>query len=117
MSVAIFQHINLEYLESMTDGDAEMMHTMLEMLIVEIPEEMDKMKQCAVAKDWNEVFQISHKMKTTLSYVGNVKMIDLNKEVEHNARHSEHLDTLLSMVEHLCAMSLPVIEELQQANS
>ena len=66
MSVATFRHINLEYLETMTDGDADMMQTMLEMLIAEIPEEMDNMKQCAEKEDWNEIFQISHKMKTTL---------------------------------------------------
>jgi HPt (histidine-containing phosphotransfer) domain-containing protein len=115
MSVATFRHINLEYLETMTDGDADMMQTMLEMLIAEIPEEMEKMMECSKADDWNEVFQISHKMKTTLSYIGNVEMIELNKQIEHDARHRENIATLPARVASLCAMSVPVVEELGQA--
>jgi HPt (histidine-containing phosphotransfer) domain-containing protein len=115
MSVATFRHINLEYLETMTDGDADMMQTMLEMLIAEIPEEMDKMMQYSKSEDWNEVFQISHKMKTTLSYIGNIEMIELNKQIEHDARHRENIATLPARVSQLCAMSVPVVEELGQA--
>lgn len=115
MSVATFRHINLEYLETMTDGDADMMQTMLEMLIAEIPEEMDNMKQCAEKEDWNEIFQISHKMKTTLSYIGNTEMIELNRQIEHDARHREDISTLPARIATLCAMSVPVVEELGQA--
>jgi HPt (histidine-containing phosphotransfer) domain-containing protein len=115
MSVATFRHINLEYLETMTDGDADMMQTMLEMLIAEIPDEFGKMSQSAQAEDWNEVFQISHKMKTTLSYIGNTEMIDLNKTIEHNARHRENIAELPAMVDKICAMALPVVEELEKA--
>jgi HPt (histidine-containing phosphotransfer) domain-containing protein len=115
MSVATFRHINLEYLETMTDGDADMMQTMLEMLIAEIPDEMDKMKQSVKTEDWNEIFQISHKMKTTLSYIGNTDMIELNKQLEHDARHRENIAGVPAMVEKLCAMSIPVVEELEKA--
>jgi HPt (histidine-containing phosphotransfer) domain-containing protein len=115
MSVATFRHINLEYLETMTDGDADMMQTMLEMLIAEIPDEMDKMKQSVKTEDWNEIFQISHKMKTTLSYIGNTDMIELNKQLEHDARHLENIAGVPAMVEKLCAMSVPVVEELEKA--
>jgi HPt (histidine-containing phosphotransfer) domain-containing protein len=91
------------------------MQTMLDMLIAEIPEEMDKMQQCVATSDWNEVFQISHKMKTTLSYIGNEEMIAINKQLEHNARHREHIDLIPSMVEKLCTMSVSVVDELGKA--
>jgi HPt (histidine-containing phosphotransfer) domain-containing protein len=115
MSEAAFRHINLEYLENMTEGDSETMITMLEMLIFEIPDEIGKMYDCVKAKDWKELFMISHKMKTTLGFVGNEKMTLLNKQLEHNARNEENIENIPSMVDKFYQLSLPVIEELKQA--
>ena len=113
MTVMTHQLINLDYLNSMTDGDAEMKQEMLGMLTAEIPEEIGKLQDAAAAEDWEEVFQISHKLKTTLAFVGNEDMTTLNKTIEHCARHTVDTAELPPMVAQLTAMSLLVVEELQ----
>ena len=114
MSVTTFNYIQLDYLETMTDGDAEMLQTMLEMLITEIPDEIGKMQDCVAAKDWQELFQVSHKMKTTLSFVGNQDMINTNKTLEHCSRYEISIEEIPAMVQKLADLTPKVIEELRQ---
>jgi HPt (histidine-containing phosphotransfer) domain-containing protein len=114
MSVATYNYIQLDYLETMTEGDADMMQTMLEMLITEIPEEIEKMQVCVASKDWKELFELSHKMKTTLSFVGNTDMINTNKTLEHCSRFEESIAEIPAMVQKLADLTPHVIEELQQ---
>jgi HPt (histidine-containing phosphotransfer) domain-containing protein len=114
MLVINYQYIQLEYLETMTDGDADMMQTMLDMLIMEIPEEIEKMNVALAAQDWEELFQLSHKMKTTLSFIGNEEMIEANKTVEHNARHRENLDAVPALVAIVDDLGAKVVNELRQ---
>ena len=114
MSVTTYNYIQLDYLETMTDGDAEMMQTMLEMLITEIPDEMSKIKESLAIKDWQEMFQISHKLKTTLSFVGNQDMINTNKTLEHCTRHETSLDEVPGLVSHMDELATKVVEELAQ---
>jgi HPt (histidine-containing phosphotransfer) domain-containing protein len=114
MLVINYQYIQLDYLETMTDGDSDMMQTMLDMLIIEIPEEMEKMKIALAANDLEELFQLSHKMKTTLSFIGNEDMIEANKKLEHNSRHVENVETIPTLVHILDDLAVKVVEELQQ---
>jgi len=81
-----YQFLNLDYLNMMSDGDADMKATMIEMLVDEIPEEMEKMKQLYAATDWNELREVSHKMKSTLGFVGNDALTEANKEIEDIAK-------------------------------
>lgn len=113
MSALTFNYIQLDYLETMTDGDSDMMQTMLEMLIAEIPEEIVKMNDALATQDWEELFQISHKMKTTLSFVGNETMIEINKKLEHNCRNTTDLHEVPGFVKQLTDLSVKVVQELQ----
>ena len=110
-----FRHINLDYLDTMTGGDAETMQQMLDMLIEEIPTELTKMQVALAAKDWEEVFQISHKLKMTLAFIGHEDMISINKTVEHCTRHKVDLHEVAIMVEQLAFLSDPSVEELKMA--
>jgi HPt (histidine-containing phosphotransfer) domain-containing protein len=116
-AMSSYANINLEYLETMTDGDADMMKTMLEMLLVEIPEEFEKMKVALKAKNWEELFQLSHKMKTTLSFIGNSTMIEINKVLEDNTRHRTDLASVPTLVKTLLELSSHAIADLERAAS
>lgn len=125
MSMTIsFQHINLDYLDTMSGGDTDTMQQMLEMLIEEIPTEITKMQDAVVSEDWEEVFQISHKLKTTLAFIGNDKMTTINQKIEHGTRPlanpkdvdkealMEVLKDIPSKVRQLTDLSNPVMKEL-----
>lgn len=81
-----YQHIDLSYLELIAEGDDEIKATMLEMLFEEPMMEIEKMERLAVDKNWTDLSKVSHKMKSTLSFVGNLELSDLNKEIEAAAR-------------------------------
>lgn len=84
--MSAYQFLNLDYLNMMADGDADMKATMIEMLVEEIPEEMEKIKQLYAAADWNELREASHKMKSTLGFVGNDAMTTANGAIEDIAK-------------------------------
>lgn len=97
-----YQFINLDYLELMSDGDDSMKKVLLEMLIEELPDEIVKMKELQQASNWDELSSVSHKMKSTLSYVGNDSMTEANKTIEQNTKHQtslEDVSTLMTSLE------------------
>lgn len=105
--------IDLSYLELMSDGDDDMKKTMLEMLLEELPEEIQKMSQLTAAENWDELSSVSHKMKSTLSFVGYEAMTEMNKELELLAKHSENpkrMVTLMGQLEEKLAEVMPEIQ-------
>jgi HPt (histidine-containing phosphotransfer) domain-containing protein len=109
------KYINLEYLDTMTGGDDDMKREMLSMLIVEIPDEMAKMQAATKAADWEEVFQISHKFKTTLSFIGNEDSITTNKTVEYCSRHRVDVTEIPAMVAQIAETIPHILSELENA--
>jgi len=85
-------HTNLEYLKLMTGGDTEMEKTMLEMLMIELPDEFEKMKALHSAGDWDQLTKVSHKMKSTLAFIGNDIMTNANARIEKLTKAKEGLE-------------------------
>ena len=93
--------IDLTYLDMMADGDDFMKKTMLDMLLEEMPPELEKLRGAYLAQDGEELRQVAHKMKSTLAFVGNIAMTDANaalevigKENTELQRAAIHLTTL-----------------------
>ncbi len=107
--------IDLTYLHTMTDGDTDMLKIMLDMLIAEIPEETEKMNDFATTQQWNELFQVSHKMKTTLAFIGNLEMTELNKTIENCTRNDVDLESVPALLARLTELSKIAVEELKVA--
>ena len=74
--------IDLSYLELMADGDDFMKKTMLDMLLEEMPPEIEKLRQAFLAADFEALKQVAHKMKSTLAFVGNDAMTGANAALE-----------------------------------
>lgn len=107
--------INLDYLEMMTGGDLEMRQMMLKMILVELPTEIEKMRPLVEAKLWNELKEISHKMKSTLAFVGNDQMTFANRDIESICKSLNGTEDLPSLVETLENLLIPILKELEAA--
>lgn len=90
--------INLDYLRLMADNDEDMVQTMLEMLLEELPTEMEKIREMAAANNWDELTKVSHKMKSTLAFVGNEAMTAANKELERVTKYKTDLPLVGNLV-------------------
>jgi HPt (histidine-containing phosphotransfer) domain-containing protein len=108
-----YKFIDLSYLELMSDGDDDMKKTMLEMLLEELPEEIQKMSQLTADKNWEELSSVSHKMKSTLSFVGYEAMTELNKELELLSKHQENPKRIVNLMGQLEEKLAEVMPEIQ----
>ncbi len=113
MSPAVYNYINLDYLELMSDGDPDMKKTMLEMLMEELPAEFSKMRNLTDSNNWEELGSVSHKMKSTLAFVGNNEMTTSNKELELLAKNASEVNRISELLKILETNLEKVIIELK----
>lgn len=111
----MYNYINLDYIDLMTDGDNDMKATMLEMLLEEIPTELEKMRAHLDGQEWEDLFKAAHKMKSTLSFIGNDGMTQANTAMEHNAKQEENLDKIPQYLSVLENTYLNAVLEIQAA--
>ena len=102
MTTHVFKSIDFTYLDSLIDGDIETKQVIISTLLEEVPEEIGLLKTALVDGNWNEFHEVSHKLKSTLAYVGNDAIFDANQNMMIASRNAENLDkipTWLSEVE------------------
>ncbi len=114
MSTTTINYTNLDYLRLMADGDKEMEQTMLEMLLVELPGEFEKMKILHEEKNWDELGKVSHKMKSTLAFIGNEELTNANARIEILSKNKEDLQNVSNMMAQFGNLLPVVMHELNQ---
>jgi HPt (histidine-containing phosphotransfer) domain-containing protein len=118
MQITSFENINLDYLKLMTGNDEEMTQTMLFMLLDEIPSEMQLMKEKSLeagGPNMAEIKEISHKMKSTLAFVGNPKLTEANLEIENIARGNGNPSDLPAFFKKIDENLPAVLKDLEAA--
>lgn len=113
-ATATYKYINLEYMEMMSEGDASMKVVMLEMLLEELPQEIELMNTLIGESNWGELMSVSHKMKSTLAFVGNDEMTNANKQIELFAKDATETATIPELMEQMNKLCPDVVEELKQ---
>lgn len=83
------QYINLEYMDLICGGDIEMKQTMIAMLLEEIPEDLNNLNFFHDSQDWENLGNLSHKLKTTFAYLGHDETAECNKQIERITRYNE----------------------------
>ncbi len=114
MNVKIYKYINLDYLDMMSDGDESMKKTMLEMLLEELPREFGQMTELLEQRNWETLSSVSHKMKSTLAFVGNEEMTNANQQVEQIAKSNPSAKSLTGLMNLLVSLCPRVITELEE---
>lgn len=104
MTFSSFRYISLDYLDKMSGGDQDTQKLLLEMLINELPQATTEMKQLFASQNWADLRNASHKMKSTLAFVGNQKMTRANKKILEtltNSKTGQHLQREMQLLEDL----------------
>ncbi len=89
--------IDLSYLEMMSDNDPEMKQTLIEMILADVPKELDLLEKAIQEHRWDDVRKISHKLKSTTPFVGNAELDEYNKSIERNCINNYNLDAIPSI--------------------
>ncbi len=99
MTTLAYQHIDLSYLEMMADGDDFMKKTMLDMLLEEMPPELEKLREAYLTQDAEALRAVAHKMKSTLAFVGNPAMSEANATMEDIGRDGADMSRVGPLLE------------------
>lgn len=110
-----FQHINLEYLGQMTEGDRVLEREMLTVLVKELQTEIPKMRGLQAAGHWRELALVSHRLKTSLAYAGSAPLSKINAEIEGLAGQGADVERLPGLLAELEGAAPAVLAELQLA--
>jgi HPt (histidine-containing phosphotransfer) domain-containing protein len=97
----------------MSDNDHDMKKTMLLMLLDDLPYSIDQMKEHLSRSNWQDLRAVAHKMKSTLSFVGNDQMSLTNRQIEQIAIWQNDLELLPGLISSLGAMTYNVLPELE----
>lgn len=113
MNQTQYKYINLDYLDMMTEGDAEMQKEILGIVVEEITNDIPRMIAFFRQGDMENTHQLAHKFKSTLAFVGNDLMTNANQEAELITKiggETEKLPGLFNIIEE---MQPKVLDELQ----
>lgn len=109
-----YRFIQLAYLDTISGDDRELRQTLLEMVQHEIQTAIPAMKQAFQLKNWEELQEVSHKLKSTLAFVGNTDLTAANQAILthlEEERFSFDYETQLAVLLQLLG---PVLTELRQ---
>lgn len=65
-----FQHIRLDYLHSLSGGDAEFEKQILTQFVVQVSDELVQLENAIQETKYEEVRQTAHSLKSTVGYIG-----------------------------------------------
>jgi PAS domain S-box-containing protein len=106
--------IDLGYMDLMADGDNDMKKVMLELLFDEPVEEIKSMYGMNKNEDWDALKKVSHKMKSTLAFVGNDTITNINQEIEQIAMDVSTTEKLPVLIRQLDEMYQVVLVQLKE---
>jgi len=113
MTPNVYAHIDLSYLDLMADGDVQLRRLMLQLLTRELPTDFEKYQSLYEKRDWKELHRISHKMKTTLSFVGNATLTQHNAHIERIVKTRTDLGKLPDLLEQIQQIYPKVLDEIK----
>ena len=105
---------NLDYLKSISGGDQEFVKDMIQTFIINVPEDLEKIKIFIKNKNWQMVGEDSHRFASSLLFLGldNLKRIaNTIEELGINQSDVTQIPSLMDQLEKGCCQ---IIDELKR---
>ncbi len=105
---------NLSYLESMTEGNKELIAELIGIFSTQVVEYSEQMLSLFKDKNWSELSKMAHKAKSSVAIMGMKDLSDELKRLEIMARKGEDEDSYEAIIDHFAAECKEAVSELQQ---
>lgn len=92
------EFMDMGYLNQMTAGNESLKGQIIDLLLIETPEELDKLKSLTNDENWARVRGISHKMKSSATYMGMPNTLKLLKAIEEQSGAERNVAAIPDMV-------------------
>lgn len=109
-----YQHIDLEYINSLADGDTSFVIEMIKDYKTLIPEYMNELNKAAVAEHREDIKFFAHKLASSFLFMGAKQLNEISREIEHNIEASMKMEELHRKLSTMHALFAHVSEELDQ---
>ncbi len=104
---------NLDYLHSISGGDQDFVKDMIVTFIINVPEEINKIKNWVTIENWQKVGEDAHRFASSLLFLGLDELKDMATQIEEmglNQTDVHHISALLDQLEKGCYQ---IIKELK----
>ncbi|MEM1217341.1 MAG: hypothetical protein AAGH79_00440 [Bacteroidota bacterium] len=109
-----WKYIDLAYLHTMIGEDLETKKAILDLIISELPTEVEFIQQAADKEDWFSISKACHKLISTLSFVGNRQLEQWINELHGMSKHPEHSGEIPQVLANIRQTVPLVLAEMQQ---
>ena len=113
MNHTTYSYINLQSIKEDTFGDADILRTILELFIEGIDEYLNVLEMELPNKNWQTLFQETHKIKPNVSMFGIYTLVEPILELETCFRKEENLGKVDALVNVVVPCFIEVKKELQ----
>lgn len=105
--------IDLEYLNQVCFGKTELLKQMINMFLMQAPNQMEQLSVCVAAKDWPSARPIAHKLKSTVSILGIKSLSEDLEKIEISAAKAEGTEEIPELLERAKATCKTCVDELK----
>ncbi len=109
-----FNLIDLTYLNEISDGSSELIHDLIDLFFVQIPEYQTSLNDLYHKKDWYNIGRIAHKAKSAILMVGMKDLAGELKKLEENAKEEKNIHEYKEIIVKFVRDSNTAIKELQE---
>lgn len=105
---------SLDKLNEMAAGDEDFVHSVITVFLEEVPVDLEALEAAIVAKDFENVYKLAHKIKPNVDLLGMEQTRATALEIETLGKSSENREEIESKFPLLKKDVLQVISELRK---
>ena len=107
-----FKHINLEYLDEMSDGSLDLKHDLIKMFIKQVPIFSEQLDDLYQSGDYFSLGKLAHKIKSSVAMMGINELATDMKKLENSAAEGREKEQYPIYISRFKAISTEAINEL-----
>jgi len=108
-----FEYVNLNYLESIGEGDSKFLNELLELFKQQMPILLQQLTDALSNKNYAELSGIAHKAKSSVAMLGIAELVKDLQTLEIKAKKAIEVDTYPAIVEKFGTISKKVLNEIK----
>ncbi len=108
------EKINLTYLETLADGNNELIIELAQIFIEQVPEFIAEMNEHYTNKNWQALSAIAHKAKSSIDIMGLSELRKMLKNLEIDAKNNENTDSYKSVIAYFTSTCNNAIIECEE---
>lgn len=104
MNAGNYEHINMETINEMADGEDDFIVSIISVYLTSIPESMAKLREASATKNTDDIIFYVHKLKGSFNFIGCTELTDIFLKIEDDCavgKCNEDMQKLIATVDDL----------------